>query len=136
MSVERAIFTRLTAGVPIPDLADRLYPVAAPARVQMPYGVYARVSAGRTRGMLGPTGLVSARFQIDLYGAAYGAVRALADAVRRRLDGFRGVISGVGWTCRIEGVSLLSDQDLHEPDITPEALFRVSQDYLIHHIEE
>jgi hypothetical protein len=136
MSVERAIFARLTVGNPIPALAARLYPVAAPARLDMPYAVYARVSAVRARGTLGPSGLVSARFQIDLYGASYASARGVADAVRKRLDGYRGDVTGTGWSCRIEGVSLISDQDLHEPEIRPEALFRVSQDYLIHHIEE
>jgi hypothetical protein len=135
VSVERAIYARLTVGNPIPALSVRLYPVAAPAAVTMPYAVYARVSAVRARGTTGPSGLVSARFQIDVYGATYTSARDVAQSIRARLDGFRGTVSGAGWSCLIEGVSLLSDQDLHEPDIRPEALFRVSQDYLIHHIE-
>jgi hypothetical protein len=136
MSVERALFHRLTNGTPIAQLGNRLYPVAAPARVQMPYATYARVSAVRARHTLGPSGLVSARFQIDIYAAAYATARAVSDAIRTRLDGFRGTITQPGWSCRIEGISLVSDQDLHEPEIEPQALFRVSQDYLIHHIEE
>jgi hypothetical protein len=136
MSVERALFNRLTAGTPIASLGNRLYPVAAPARVQMPYATYARVSALRARDTLGPSGLVSARFQIDTYANNYADARAVAEAIRIRLDGYRGTITGSGWSCRIEGISLITDQDLHEPDIEPQALFRVSQDYLIHHIEE
>jgi len=136
MSIERALFHRLTNDQPIPALGNRLYPVAAPARVQLPYAIFTRVSATRARHTLGPSGLVSARFQIDTYSNAYATARAVAEAIRKRLDGFRGVVANNAWTCRIEGISLISDQDLHEPEIEPEALFRISQDYLIHHIEE
>jgi hypothetical protein len=135
VSVERALYTRLTAA-PALAFGNRVYPVAAPLAVAFPYVVYARVSAVRARGTVGPSGLVSARFQIDTYSDGYAGCRAAADAIRKRLDGFRAVVTGSGWSCRVEGVSLLSDQDLHEPEIRPEALFRVSQDYVIHHIEE
>jgi hypothetical protein len=136
MSVERALFTRLTEDDPVSELGGRLYPVAAPARVMTPYATYARVSAVRARDTLGPSKLVSARFQVDIYADAYSTARAVANAIRVRLDGYRGTIARSDWSCRIEGISLVTDQDLHEPEIEPQPLFRVSQDYLIHHIEE
>lgn len=136
MSLERALYARLTVGNPIAAMGLRVYPVAAPLSVAMPYLVYARVSARRVRDFIGPSALAMARMQLDIYAADYTQARAVSDAVRKRLDGFRGVVSGTGWTCSVEGCSLLSDQDLHEPDIRPVAIFRVSQDYSFHYIEE
>jgi hypothetical protein len=135
VSLERALYARLTLAPALP-IGTRVYPVAAPLAVAFPYAIYARVSAVRARGTTAPSGLTSARVQIDVYSDAYTGARAAADAIRKRLDGWRALVTGSGWSCRVEGTSLLSDQDLHEPEIRPEALFRVSQDYVIHHIEE
>ena len=136
MSAERALFARLTVGNPIAAVGARVYPVAAPLSVAMPYCVFARVSAQRVRSTMAPSGLTMARFQIDTYAEGYLTSRDVADAIRKRLDGWRGLVTGSGWSCRVEGSSLLSDQDLHEPDIRPVAVFRVSQDFLIQYIEE
>lgn len=136
MSVERALYARLTAGSPITLLGDRVYPNAAPLGVMVPYLVYARVSATRARSTRGPSGLVAARYQLDIYASTFPNARAVAEAVRKRLDGWRGVLAGPGWSCRVEAVSLVSDQDLYEPEIKPEPLHRVSMDFFVHHREE
>jgi hypothetical protein len=136
VSLERALFARLTVGTPIAAIGNRVFPVAAPLSVALPYVVTARVSAQRVRSTIAPSGLTMARMQIDTYAAGYLGAREVADAIRKRLDGWRGLVTGSGWSCRVEGSSLQSDQDLHEPDIRPVAIFRVSQDFLISYQED
>lgn len=78
----------------------------------------------------GPSGLESARVQIDCYGESYKSAVALSDAILGVLSGYRGVISGV----RIHAGFVDSKRDLaaaDSGDVT--RLFRRSADIFIWH---
>jgi hypothetical protein len=132
MSVEAALFSVLsTAPAVSAIIGNRLFPGAAPVNTAAPYAVYSRASARRIRSMLGPSRLAMPRIQVDGYAATYAQARAIADAVRGALDGYRGTAAGVV----IHGASLLTDQDIYEAEALP-PLFRVSLDFQITHSEE
>lgn len=78
----------------------------------------------------GPSGLESARVQIDSYGETYLSAKALSDAILAVLSGYRGVVSGV----RIHAGFVDSKRDLpatDSGDVT--RLFRRSADIFIWH---
>lgn len=132
MSVERALYQRLTIGAPNVSalVGTRIYPMVAPLAVSMPFCTFARISTDRVRSLSGPSGLAMARFTLDALALTYPECRAAADALRRRMDGWRRLEVGAGWSCNVKASSLLSDADLHEPDAEP-ALFRATLDFMI-----
>lgn len=78
----------------------------------------------------GPSGLESARVQIDCYGETYMSTKALSDAILSVLSGFRGVVSGV----RIHAGFIDSKRDLPAEDSGGvKRLFRRSADIFIWH---
>lgn len=78
----------------------------------------------------GPSGLESARVQIDCYGETYKSAQALSEAILSVLSGYRGIVSGV----RIHGGFVDSKRDLPVADSGDvKRLFRRSADIFIWH---
>jgi hypothetical protein len=78
----------------------------------------------------GPSGLESARVQIDSYGETYVSAGALSKAILAVLSGYRGVVSGV----RIHGGFVNSKRDLPVSDSGEvKHLFRRSADIILWH---
>ena len=61
-----------------------------PTREQLPAIVLTLVSGGESLTLDGPDGLAEARVQVDCYGATFAQARAVAEAVRARLNGYSG----------------------------------------------
>ena len=93
MSIESAVGDLIEAAAT--DLADRIYPLQIPSGTAFPNAVYQRVSTRRDATLGGPNGQSLARLQLDVYAKTHLQARAIADAVRVALDGFRGTQSGV-----------------------------------------
>ncbi len=128
--MEDGLFSFLSGEQTISDLVgSRIFPLKLPQAVTYPAVTYQRIDTERIRSFGGPSGLAHSRIQLDLWDKTYSGVKALADAVRRVLDGFKGLMGAED----IGGVSLLSDSD--SPFESGVEVFRLSQDYSIWHKE-
>lgn len=111
-------------------VGNRVYPLVAPNYVETPYIAYKRVSGPRWRSISGPSGVAQPRIQIDVYDLTYAGAKATAKAVRKALDGYRGVIGGIV----IGGITVSSDHDMIEDTVSP-MLYRVNIDIIVTHQE-
>jgi len=94
--IDEALVQILTGDGAVAALVmDRVYPIVTPQGAELPAVVYQRISGPRDETMDGPSGLASPRYQFSCIGRGYGEMVAVAEAVRRALDGFRGDVGGV-----------------------------------------
>jgi hypothetical protein len=132
MTMERALFEKLKSANLVAD--DKIYALRAKQGDTGPFIIYQRISSERWRHINGPTGMVQAMMQIDIYTGDYNETKALALQVETLLDGFRGTVAYGGdsprATLRFGGISLQNDVDIFDQTDEP-FLCRVSQDYLI-----
>ncbi len=123
MAVEKAIIATLKASAGLTVLVStRIYGVTAPQGVTAPYVTLFRVSAERPSAMGDDIGIVRARVQVNSWGATYESAKNVCDQVRAALQRF----SGVSASITVLDTFLLSEQDLHEPDVP---IYHVAQDY-------
>lgn len=109
-------------------VGSRMYPGRLPQAATFPAITYSTVSVVRGHNMQGPEGMPFTRLQLDMWGESFSDARAVAEAVRLRLDGFAGdigsppsvtIVGAFYETERTEGFE-------PEPD-----LYRISVDYQI-----
>lgn len=109
-------------------VADRIYPVIAPASASLPFVTWRRQAVTRQMTLGGPLGMPSVSLAVDMYGETYLGVREIADKVRAVLDGFRG---DSGNYISVSIVSLESESDgfiqLAGGDLPP--VYSVTQTY-------
>lgn len=126
--IESALRTHILGDTDITNLVgQRMYPVKLPQDPTMPAISYFRVSGIRHKSYGGPSGLAGPRIQIDAWAgepSGYKTAKELADLIRKRLDGFSGLLG----TDRIWGAFLENDTDMYEDETK---LHRVSQDYFV-----
>lgn len=138
MSMERALHEKMKSltgfGVGTKSDPFRIYALRAPQNCKAPFLIYQRVSSERWHHLKGPSGMVQAMMQIDVYAETYEEVRALAVQIEGLLDGFQGRVGYGGNspqdTVRFGGISCQNDLDLLDQTDSP-FLYRVSADYLI-----
>lgn len=117
MSIEKAIVSILSNAAAVTGIVgSNIFPifVPQPAKDNLPAITYRQISGPRDHVMSGPTGLVSARFQINCWNKTYKGLREFANAVRTTLDGFADTVLGT----EIQAVMLLDEGDV--PSIKPE----------------
>jgi hypothetical protein len=111
-------------------IADRVFPVIAPASAAIPFAVWRRQAVSREQSLSGPVGLPTVTLALDMYAETYEAVRDLADACREALDGYGG---SLGNSISVRLVSLLNESDgfiqLAGGDLPP--VYSVTQTYTI-----
>jgi hypothetical protein len=130
--MEEALTALLNGAAPLTALvAGRINWGVKPQGAGAPFVVLQRISGLRHMVMAGPSGLVSSRVQADCYGLTYTSAKAVARAVRDRLSGYSGTVSGRV----LQGVFLDSERDIFEPAETPDKLFRISMDFILWHDE-
>lgn len=122
-----AASTRVQTHVGSSDAA-RIRPLRLPNGVTFPAIRFQRITTVRELTHDGPTGKPQVRMQVDSYSDDAGEAVDTAEAVRKTLDGFVGDMGGTK-----VGVSISDDEDARYED--DHELFRVRQDYLIHHAE-
>jgi len=111
MNIEKAIVSILSNASAVTDIVGtHIFPIfiPQPAKDNLPAVTYQQISGPRNHVMSGPTGLVSARFQINCWSKTYKGLREFANAVRTTLDGYTGTIFGM-W---IQSVTLLDEGDV------------------------
>lgn len=123
MAVEKAIIATLKAHAGLTALVStRIYGVHAPQGVTAPYVTLFRVSAERPSAMGDDIGIVRARVQVNSWGTTYASAKNVCDQARAALQRFDGVAASI----TVLDTFLLSEQDLHEPDVP---MYHVAQDY-------
>lgn len=85
----------------------RVYPIVAPVSAALPFITYQRALIERSQTLSQPMGIPKVSVQLDVYAATYEQGRELADALRSRLDGWRGSAYGVS----VEHVALDGERD-------------------------
>lgn len=119
-------------------IGTRAYPIKAPQAATYPLVTMQKIVEQRFPHLRGPSELAAPRYQIDAWakesGAAFTVALALAAAIRRRLDGYGGVLSTPGSPSTNYRVSILFDdaRDLFETDVNG-GYYRQSTDYVIWH---
>ena len=132
MSLGQGLYDHLTADPAVTALIGvRFTPAPALQGGATPYAVYQLIGIvrERTRALDGPNPLVRARVQIDVYADTLLAAQAAAAAIRRALDGYRGLLG----TVKAGSIMVEDDRDLYD---RPAELRRVSFDVIIWHEEE
>jgi len=123
--VERAIISKLLGDSSITNLVqNRIYFSEAPQGVLNAYAVINRISSPRVHSLTGPSGLVKARIQIDIYAYSAMTARTIGRAIEAILDGLREIVI----TVNIQAILLLDEFDGYEEG--PE-LKRLIQDYRV-----
>ena len=131
--IEEALVALLETDAAVAALVDdRIYPIVAPAGVDLPAIVYQRISGPRAETMAGPSGLAWPRFQFGCIGGSFSEAVSVADAVRQALDGYRGTVSGVV----IRGILLLNEFSQYEADEDEGGVSWVEYlDFGVYHLE-
>lgn len=111
-------------------VADRVYPVIAPASAPLPFINWRRSAVQREQTLSGPAGHPTVTLQFDLFAETYEGVRELADRCRLTLDGWGG---SLGNWITVSHVSLISESDgfvsLAGGDLPP--VYSVTQTYTV-----
>jgi hypothetical protein len=132
MDIETALATYLLAQTGITGkVALRIYPLQAPQAVAKPYLVYFRVDSNEVSSHGGPSGLAASRFQFSSFALTYGGAKALAAAVKAALDGFSGIMGGVGGI-QVDIPSRVNEMDGYDSSL---AIYYVDSDYILWHEE-
>lgn len=130
--LEAGFSAHLLDQVPITTLIGtgdraRIWPVRLPqgTREQItPAITFQRVAGIPEYHSRGLAGLVMVRLQVDCWASSYQVAKALADAVRVAVDGFRGAMDAEV----VQGVFLRGDRDLYESAVD---VHRVNMDFEI-----
>jgi hypothetical protein len=89
--IEAALCALLLEGTAVAALiGTRIYPNQVPQKSAMPAITYQQISGARDYTLDGPSGMTSPRFQINCWAKTYIEVCRLANAVRKRLNGYSG----------------------------------------------
>lgn len=108
MTAEESLVARLNATPGVTALVGtRIYPMLIPQGAAMPAVTYQRISTVRPGSLRGPVGQADPRIQVNSWADTYGTAKALADQVRRSLDGYA--------TLDVHAL-ILGEQDLLNPD--------------------
>jgi hypothetical protein len=110
----------------------RVFPNIVPQGSAFPAISYNQVSAIRLRNVPdGPTGRAMPRISINSWAAKYLDVKNLSDAVRLRLDGFKGTMG----TTNVGRITLDNEFDDFAEEAGTSGVHRVMQDFIFSYIE-
>lgn len=120
-------------------IGTRLYPVKAPQNPTYPLVTMQKIVEPRYPHLRGSGGLAAPRYQIDVWvkelagTATFNRAIEIAELIRRRIDGYSGVLTTSGSPSDAFQVSILYDdsRDLFEVDQALGGFYRQSTDYVI-----
>lgn len=125
-------------------VGNRAFPIGeeGPSRTtydttNYPFLTFQRITAERPRKLSGASGIARPRYQIDCLSLDADQVVVMAECVRDRLDGFRGVMGSGLNTVFVNGAELDTDDDSPVPRANDSELFVFKRelDFLIWHTE-
>jgi hypothetical protein len=112
-TIAEGLRTFLLAGPTVAGLVGtRMYPAILPQNPTYPAITYQYIGGASDISTDGPTGLTNLTFQIDCWASTYTAADGLFEAVRKRLNGYKGDAGGV----TVRGVFLVRKRDLYDND--------------------
>ena len=128
--IESTLRTYILADNTIAGLISaRYYSLRFPRTRTLPAIIYQKISGFREHDMDGSS-IATPRIQFDCWAETYGGAKALADALRERLDSYTGAVGSPADT--VHFAYLLNETDFY--DDTSES-YRVSMDFEIAHNE-
>lgn len=114
MTVQESLYTAIQS-----TFSGRVYPLAAPSPVTLPYCVYQVISQVPSNVLTGTPGLYNTRIQVDVLARLYSECQTLKASLRSAMA------SGFG-----NNAKEILTQDLYEEDAK---LHRVSMDWSVWH---
>lgn len=94
--------------------------------------VHSLISGQGDYHMLGPSGLVGPRYQLAAWAPTIDAAVVIANLIKDRVDGYKGVMGSGGNAVTVQGVFCAGEQDSYDGA----ALLNCrSRDYFLHHEE-
>lgn len=126
MSIGDAIRSVLKADSTLYSLVgEKIYPVAAPQRVQIPFVVYADDGTDEKRSKDGPGNYDVKDFGFDVYAKTYDQAHTISARIRTVINGYSGTSEGI----EIDYISISDYSD--GPYIEQISAFTVSSNYRI-----
>ena len=105
---EAFIYQRLGGHTSVSQYVDtRIYPMVAAMGATLPLIVYQRTAVERPQSLAGNVGNPLVTVQMTTYDTSYTSVKAIARAVRLRVDGWTGTTAGV----TIQRTTLMTEAD-------------------------
>jgi hypothetical protein len=108
-------------------VSTRVWPTILPQSPVLPAVTYQVISAFRRPTLTTTDNLPEKRVQIDAWGKTFEQAHAVAEAVRKAIDGFQGTM-GSSPGVEVSGIHAESERVGYEPD---SKLHRESRDYMI-----
>jgi len=127
-TIEKAIRSILIADTAVKAITTRCYPGKIPQNPEYPLIVYYKVTGNRDHHLQGPSGLAHPRFQVEAWATTYDAAKALANAIRVALDGYKGTVGAVA----IGSILMEAERDTYEDVVS---CHRVIMDFFVWHSE-
>ena len=109
-------------------VATRIYPIKIPQGVNQASIVYTRISGRGDYHMGGPSGLAMPRYQLDAWAPKADDATALANLIKDRIDGFRGIMGAGPVAITVQGVFILDEREDYDDTVK---LHRMSRDHAI-----
>lgn len=126
--VEKAFF-ELLKGL----AGGNVFALNAPANSLGPFIVFQRTDSEVWRSINGPSGIIQAYIQVDVYAPKYFQAKDMAEQVSLILDGYRGTVlvgtDSPQQAIKIAGISKQTDVDILDETDNPK-LYRVSHSFL------
>ncbi len=113
-------------------VGTRVYPIKIPQGIKLASIVYSRISGAGDYHHGGPSGLAMPRYQIDAWAPTGDAATILANLIKDRIDGYRGVMGSGGAAVTVQGVFMLDEREDYDDTVQ---MSRMSRDYAIDHEE-
>lgn len=135
ITIEEGLFAYLSTNAGLVALiSTRVYPNKLPETVTLPALTYQRIDSPRvhTHDTSGATGTAYPRFQFDAWATTYASAKAITDALRAALNGYRGTMGTGGTAVTVQG-ALVQDESFD--DFADAGMLRISSDYIIWHLE-
>lgn len=127
-TIEKAIRSILVANNTVKAITTRCYPATLPQDPTYPLILFSKVTGMRDHHLQGPSGLAHPRFQVEAWATTYDAAKALANAIRGALDGYKGTVG----TVRIGSILSESERDVYEDAVS---CHRTIMDFFVWHSE-
>lgn len=107
---------------------QRVFPLRMPQGETRASVVYQRISGEGDHHMQGASGMNRVRMQVGAWAKETDDANALADAVKFRLDGYKGPMGSGAALVQVQGVFFVNERDLYDTDSN---LHGVARDYSI-----
>ncbi len=111
---------------------SRVYPIKIPQGIKLASIVYTRISGRGDYHMGGPSGLAMPRYQLDAWAPTGDAATTLANLIKDRIDGYRGIMGTGPAAVTVQGVFMADEREDYDDTVQ---LSRMSRDYFIDYEE-